>query len=210
MVIISFKKTTEIDLENFLRNTKSVVIQKNFDKRVISQLVKDYMHILENDVSVSKYCEQPFSITYQSRKVIKEFVPDYYVLYTDGSEKVVTLNQGLMDTREILEVKEIFRRNKIELHLLEITEGIINVIYNYKFLSNYHYSGQYINDLDIQLVFKTIDRLKRITIKNLLDEIGISFERKAEILYVTWYLLSAKLLNFNEQEKISLNTIIWG
>lgn len=49
MVIISYKKTSEIDFRNFLINTDSIIIQKHPEKNVSHFLTRDYMHILENE-----------------------------------------------------------------------------------------------------------------------------------------------------------------
>ncbi|MCT4074678.1 hypothetical protein HZP85_18645 [Elizabethkingia anophelis] len=208
MVIISFKKTFEIDLKNFLVHTDSLIIQKNPEKKVKTQLAEDYMHILENDFNVISYCEQPFKLNYYFKNSIKEFIPDYYVKYKDR-EEIIILNTGGYNIVELSEIESLLEKNKIEFRNLRPEDLDSNELFNYSFLSNYHNKGGQINDLDIQLVFKVVDRFKRLTVKNLIDELGKTFERKAEILYVIWYLVSSKLLNFNREEKLSLNTIIW-
>ncbi|MDV3674238.1 hypothetical protein CMU30_06830 [Elizabethkingia anophelis] len=208
MVIISFKKTFEIDLKNFLVHTDSLIIQKNPEKKVKTQLAEDYMHILENDFNVISYCEQPFKLNYYFKNSIKEFIPDYYVKYKDR-EEIIILNTGGYNIDELSEIESLLEKNKIEFQNLKPEDLDSNELFNYSFLSNYHNKGGQINDLDIQLVFKVVDRFKRLTVKNLIDELGKTFERKAEILYVIWYLVSSKLLNFNREEKLSLNTIIW-
>ncbi|WBS73139.1 hypothetical protein PF438_09490 [Elizabethkingia meningoseptica] len=208
MVIISFKKTFEIDLKNFLVHTDSLIIQKNPEKKVKTQLAEDYMHILENDFNVISYCEQPFKLNYYFKNSIKEFIPDYYVKYKDR-EEIIILNTGGYNIDELSEIESLLEKNKIEFQNLRPEDLNSNELFNYSFLSNYHNKGGQINDLDIQLVFKVVDRFKRLTVRNLIDELGKTFERKAEILYVIWYLVSSKLLNFNREEKLSLNTIIW-
>ncbi|WP_407498337.1 hypothetical protein [Elizabethkingia anophelis] len=208
MVIISFKKTFEIDLKNFLVHTDSLIIQKNPEKKVKTQLAEDYMHILENDFNVISYCEQPFKLNYYFKNSIKEFIPDYYVKYKDR-EEIIILNTGGYNIDELSEIESLLEKNKIEFQNLRPEDLNSNELFNYSFLSNYHSKGGQINDLDIQLVFKVVDRFKRLTVRNLIDELGKTFERKAEILYVIWYLVSSKLLNFNREEKLSLNTIIW-
>lgn len=211
MVIISFKKTFEIDSKNFLLNTDSLIIQKNSEKKVKSQFAKDYTHILENDYKVISYCEQPFKINYFFQNSVKKFIPDFYVKYDDQSECIIFFDLGLINISEIKEVENILKKNAIHYQrlTLESVESTSNLVFNYKFLSNYHNKGKYISDLDIQLIFKIVDKFKKITVKNLLDEIGITFERRAELLFIVWYLINSKLLNFNKEEKLSINTIIW-
>lgn len=209
MVIISSKKTYEIDLTKYLINTDSLIIQKTSEKKVTNQVVKDYMHILEKNDSVINYCEQPFKLNYFFKNLIKEFIPDFYVKYKNGEEELIILNIETRDTSELLEIKKILQKNKIKYSSLEYQEIDSNLLFNYKFLSNYCNRGRYINDMDIQAIFTIVDRFKKLTVNQLLDEVGKTFERRAEILYVTWYLVNSNLLNFNKEEKLSLNTIIW-
>ncbi|MDV3748957.1 hypothetical protein CMU21_14060 [Elizabethkingia anophelis] len=209
MVIISFKKTFEIDLKNFLVHTDSLIIQKNPEKRLKTQLAKDYMHILENNDNVISYSEQPFKLNYYFKNSIKEFIPDYYVKYENDQEEIIILNTGIYSMDELSEIESLLEKNKIQYRSLNPGDLDLNVMFNYSFLSGYYNKGGQINDMDIQLVFNVVDKFKRITVKNLIDEVGLTFERKAEILYVVWYLVNSKLLNFNKEEKLSLNTIIW-
>ncbi|MCT3630338.1 hypothetical protein HZQ35_18070 [Elizabethkingia anophelis] len=99
MVIISFKKTFEIDLKTFLVYTDSLIIQKNPEKRLNTQLAKDYMHILENNDNVISYSEQPFKLNYYFKNSIKEFIPDYYVKYENDREEIIILNTGIYSVR---------------------------------------------------------------------------------------------------------------
>ncbi|MDV3560387.1 hypothetical protein CMU69_12650 [Elizabethkingia anophelis] len=209
MVIISFKKTFEIDLKNFLVHTNSLIIQKNPEKRLKTQLAKDYMHILENNDNVISYSEQPFKLNYYFKNSIQEFIPDYYVKYENDQEEIIILNTGVYSTDELSEIESLLEKNKIQYRSLKPGDLDLNVMFNYSFLSGYYNKGGQINDMDIQLVFNVVDKFKKITVKNLIDEVGLTFERKAEILYVVWYLVNSKLLNFNKEEKLSLNTIIW-
>lgn len=209
MVIISYKKTHEIDLTDFLLNTDSLIIQKHPEKKVSHFLTRDYMHILENDENIISYCEQPFKINYFYEKSIREFIPDFYVKYESEQEKLIILNKGFINDQELLEIRKLLETNEINYQILQQHEVNTNLLFNYKFLSNYHNKGKFINDMDIHIICETVNKFKRLTIRQLLEELGKTFERKAEILYVTWYLVYGKLLNFNKEEKVSLNTIIW-
>ncbi|MFC5875206.1 hypothetical protein SAMN05443633_11419 [Chryseobacterium arachidis] len=210
MVIISYKKTHEIDFKNVLLNTDSLIIQKHPEKKVPHYWTRNYMHILENDNSIVSYCEQPFKINYFYKKSIREFIPDFYVKYENDREKLIILNKHLIDDQELQEIEKLLQTNKINYQILREHEINTNLLYNYMFLSTYHNKGKFINDVDIHMICETVNKFKRLTIKQLLEELGKTFERKAEILYVTWYLVYGKLLNFNREEKLSLNTIIWS
>lgn len=209
MVIISSKKTYEIDLTRYLINTDSLIIQKNSEKKITQQLTKDYMHVLERDDDVIKYCEQPFKINYFFKNLIKEFIPDFYVKYKNEEEELIILNIGSKNASELSEIEKILQKNSINFSILQHQDIDSNLLFNYKFLSNYYNKGRFINDMDIHTVFTIVDKFKKLTINQLLEEVGKTFERKAEILYVTWYLINSNLLNFNKEEKLSLNTIIW-
>ncbi|MGV2452920.1 UNVERIFIED_CONTAM: hypothetical protein POZ17_22145 [Ralstonia mannitolilytica] len=209
MVIISSKKVHEIDLTKYLRNTESLVIQKNPEKKITYELVRDYMHILEKDNNVISYCEQPFKVNYFFKNIIKEFVPDYYVKYKNDKEELIILNVGTKEASELLEIEKTLQKNTIKFSMLHYKDIDSNLLFNYKFLSNYYHKGRFINDMDIQTIFTIVDKFKKLTVSQLLEEVGKTFERKAEILYVTWYLINSNLLNFNKEEKLSLKTIIW-
>lgn len=210
MVIISCKKTYEIDFRHFLINTDSIIIQKHPEKNVSHFLTRDYMHILENDDEINAYCEQPFKINYFFKKSIREFIPDFYVRYEDEREELIIINKDIINKQELLIVETLLKENKMHYQILYPHEVNSNLMFNYKFLSTYHNKGKFINDIDIHIICNTVDKFQKLTVKQILEELGKTFERKAEILYVIWYLVYGKILKFNKEEKLSLNTIIWS
>lgn len=216
MVIISFKKSRKIG-RNSLSLTGQITSIKNNDfVEFESQLERNLTYILERRLDVEMYCEQPITIEYFEGSVKRHYTPDFYVKYFGGSEELIEVKyqKDLLEKKEALEGK--FRAAKEfctgnNLFFRVITEEDINSdeVFNSKFLSNYRRPPVKTNLGDIEYILETLVRFEKMTVSSLLDECSKDDQRKAELLFHVWYLISNYLINFNEEEKLSMNTLIW-
>lgn len=216
MVIISFKKSRKIG-RNSLSITGQISSVKNNDIiEFESQLERNLIYILERRVDVEIYCEQPIIIEYFDGNKKRKYIPDFYIKYFDGKEELIEVKyqNELLEKKEALEGKfkaarEFCNSNNILFKVL--TEDDINTceFFNSKFLSNYRRPAFKPNLGDIEYILNILNKFEKMTVNNLLDECSKDDNRKAELLFHIWYLISNYLIKFNEEENLSMNTLIW-
>ncbi|WP_265426819.1 TnsA endonuclease N-terminal domain-containing protein [Chryseobacterium sp. YIM B08800] len=216
MVIISFKKSRKIGRNSLSLTGQITSIKNNDTVEFESQLERNLTYILERRLDVEMYCEQPITIEYFEGSVKRYYTPDFYVKYFGGSEELIEVKyqKDLLEKKEVLEgkfraAKEFCTGNNMSFRV--ITEEDINSdeLFNSKFLSNYRRPPVKTNLGDIEYILETLARFEKMTVNNLLDECSKNDQRKAELLFHVWYLISNYLINFNEEEKLSMNTLIW-
>lgn len=216
MVIISFKKSRKIG-RNSLSITGQISSVKNNDIiEFESQLERNLIYILERRIDVEMYCEQPIIIEYFDGNKKRKYIPDFYIKYFDGKEELIEVKyqNELLEKKEVLEGKfkaarEFCNSNNILFRVL--TEDDINTceFFNSKFLSNYRRPPFKPNLGDIEYILNILNKFEKMTVNNLLDECSKDDSRKAELLFHIWYLISNYLIKFNEEENLSMNTLIW-
>lgn len=216
MVIISFKKSRKIE-RNSLSLTGHITSIKNNDVvEFESQLERNLTYILERRLDVVMYCEQPITIEYFEGNQKKRYTPDFYIKYFDGSEEIIEVKyqKDLLEKKDELEAKfkaakEMCDANNISFRVITEDDINSNALFNSKFLSNYRRPIIKTNLGDIEYILENLDRFEKMTVNHLLDQCTKDEYRKAELLFHVWYLISNYLINFNEEEKLSMNTVIW-
>ncbi|SHL29276.1 TnsA endonuclease C terminal [Chryseobacterium carnipullorum] len=216
MVIISFKKSRKIGKNSFSLTGQISSVKNNSIIEFESQLEMNLTYLLERRCDVSMYCEQPIEIEYFDGNTTRKYIPDFYVQYHNGEQEIIEVKyeKDLLEKKELLEPKfkaarEFCNSNNISFKIL--TESQINTpqMFNSKFLANYKTPRFKTNLGDIEYILDTLEKLEQTTITNLINECSSDDNRKAELLFHLWYLVSNYLINFNEEEKLSMNTLIW-
>ncbi|WP_276877379.1 TnsA endonuclease N-terminal domain-containing protein [Chryseobacterium joostei] len=216
MVIISFKKSRKIGRNCFSLTGQIFSVKNNNLIEFESQLERNLTYLLERRRDVTMYCEQPIEIEYFDGNIKRKYIPDFYVQYQDGSQEIIEVKyeKDLLEKKDFLELKfkaarEFCSSNNLTFKIL--TEKEINTprMFNSKFLANYKTPRFRTNLGDIEYILDTLDKLEETTVTDLINACSFDQNRRAELLFHLWYLVSNYLINFNEEEKLSMNTLIW-
>lgn len=216
MVIISFKKSRKIGRNSFSITGQIFSVKNNSLIEFESQLERNLTYILERRRDVRMYCEQPIEIEYFDKNTKRKYIPDFYVQYQNGQQEIIEVKyeKELLEKKDLLEPKfkaanEFCNSNNISFKILTETHINTHQMFNSKFLANYKTPRFKTNLGDIEYILDTLGKLEQTTVTNLINECSSDDNRKAELLFHLWYLVSNYLVNFNEEEKLSMNTLIW-
>lgn len=229
--MLNFKKRVrEIPLKN---SSLSGVINIGQAKKSIqfeSSLERDFIYHLEFNWEVFEYLEQPLEIIYlDSFGKQRKYTPDFAISFnTKRPNEIIEIKyeSTLISKREELEVKFHAAREFCKKHgfiFKVVTEKYVREekgieLENYKFLSRYRDYFSNINtnvtafpgqNFDVSLLHRTIIRVKKTTVKSLVEICAQDEDKKAELIFLTWVLIATRLIKVNLSEKLSLNSIIW-
>lgn len=223
------KRVREILLKKFSLTGVINISQVNKPVQFESSLERDYIYLLEFNSNVKFYLEQPLEIKYEDYNGKKrKYTPDFIVEYFDGKIELIEIKYKsvLISKRDELEIKfeaakKFCKKNQFEFKV--ITDDYIRIekeseLINYKFLSRYK---SFFKNIDLQksafepyyndfnLISKKINEIKKCTIIELVNKCANDEDKKAEIIFLTWYLIANKLIYTDFTIKLSLNSIIW-
>lgn len=216
MVIVSLKKTRKIPLNNLSLTGHVISVKNNDIIEFESSLERDFVYLLEYNQNVLNYCEQPIQIEYFNNNRKYHYIPDFYVKYLDNTQDIIEIKyeKDLLEKSKDFEVKfkaanEFCSLNGFNFRI--ISEKDINPIevFNYRFLSYYKYPFSEINSGDIELILNKLKIFKKMTVNLLLESLSRDQDRKAELLYVVWHLVSNHLINYQSNEKLNMNSLLW-
>ncbi len=223
------KRVREILLKKFSLTGVINISQVNKPVQFESSLERDFIYLLEFNSNVKFYLEQPLEIKFEDLEGKKrKYTPDFIVEYFDGKIELIEIKYKsvLISKRDELEVKfdaakKFCKKNKFEFKV--ITDEYIrnekeSELINYKFLSRYRSFFKNINlnksaferhNSDFNLITIKINELQKCTIIELVNNCANDDDKKAEIIFLTWYLIANKLIYTDFSIKLSLNSIIW-
>ena len=219
-VMVSFKKSRNIPIKDFSLSGSINSIKNNESIEFESSLERDYISILEFENEVKKYCHQPVKIYYDNDK--KYYVPDFYVEYINGKKEIIEIkysNDLLLKyenykskfeaAREFCSINNIDFKIITEIDIRNVYLSNIRFLLRYSF--NYHSGGviPISSTSDLELIKDTVKKLKNCTPKILLEELVNENERKAELLYLLWFLVSEKQIKVDLNSKLNMNSKIW-
>ena len=194
-----------------------------------STLEKDFMYLLEYDITVKNYLEQPLKIKYQDSKGKNfEHTPDFIIDYFDGKPtKLVEIKYETILRNQNKELQERINATKMfcQVHNLEfsiITDSFIQKekkieLLNYKFLERYRNFFEKINkketaypifNTDVALLRSKMKILKSCTVQYLIDYITEDKNKQAELIFLTWFMVSNRFFIADLSQKLTLNSII--
>lgn len=224
------KRVREITAKRFsltgVVNSKRLKTTIQFE----SSLERDFIYLLEYDDNVKYYLEQPLEIKYvDSQGNDRRYYPDFLIEYfNEQIPRLVeikyesTLISKGAELREKFHAAKLFCENKgfefCVITDLQIRSERVIELNNYKFLDRYKNFFCNINkedsafpefNTDLQLLFSEMEKQKKITVENLLNEITDDKEKQAELIFLTWYMVSNNFLYTNLKEKLTLKSLIW-
>lgn len=219
-IMTSFKKSREIPIKEYSLSGSIVSIKNNEIIEFESSLERDFICLIEFDTDVIKYCHQPIKIYFNDDK--NYYVPDFYVEYRNGKKEVIEIkySDDILVNHDLYKnkfkaAKEFCQKNGITFKILTEIDVRNEYLENVKFLLRYSTSYRHggvipINSAkDIELIKTKIRALKSSTPNLLLSSITDSLEKRAELLYLIWYLVLINEIKTDLKIKLTMNSKIW-
>ncbi|TRX34988.1 heteromeric transposase endonuclease subunit TnsA [Flavobacterium sp. ZT3R18] len=215
-MITSFKRVRKILANNFSVTGHICSIKNNEHVEFESSLERDFIYLLEYNLEVKRYYEQPIKIHYLDENIEKYYVPDFYVEYWDGTKELVEVKyvQELEEKNSELSIKfkaaELFcKDNNISFkiyseHLIRTPLG-----WNAKFLNYYRYPKFDLNLDEATMIRNRLKKLNESTPAIIIKDMANDESKQAELLYLLWYLIANYSITFDNDKKLSMNTLIW-
>jgi hypothetical protein len=209
------------------------ICSKKLDKSIQfeSSLEKDFIYLIEFDRKVSSYLEQPIVIPYidskgKNRKYIPDFVVNYYDKFRKDEIIEIKYESELLQKKEELEEKfESARKYCINNDLVfrVITDAYIRdekhiLLKNIKFLSryrdffdkiDYEATGLHFDTSYACILLDKVEQYDNCTINKLINSITNDWEKKAELIFLTWYLIANNFVECDLNSPLNLNSTIW-
>lgn len=224
------KRVREITAKRFsltgVVNSKRLKTTIQFE----SSLERDFIYLLEYDDNVKYYLEQPLEIEYvDSQGNKRQYYPDFLIEYFDEQiPRLVEIKYESTLISKVSELREKFHAAKLfceekGFEFCVITDLQIRSekkieLNNFKFLDRYKSFYRNINkeksafpefNTDIKLLLSEMEKQKKITVENLLNEITDNKEKQAELIFLTWYMVSNNFFIANLSEKLTLKSLVW-
>lgn len=212
----SYKKIREI-YPNKLSVTGQINSIKNNERiEFESSLERDYIYLLEFDIEVKRYYEQPIKIYYTEDNIEKYYVPDFIVEYWNGSKEIIEIkySQELEEKRTILSTKfnaakELCKKNGLTFKIINEHSIRTPLGWNAKFLHYYKYTNFDLNLEELTIIRNELLELKKSTPIDLIQTLAKDERKQAELLYLLWYGIATYSISFDYQKKLNMNTVIW-
>lgn len=195
-----------------------------------SSLERDYIYFLEFNWEVYQYLEQPLEIIYFDKLGKKrKYTPDFAVSFvTKRPNEIIeikyesTLKLKEEELKEKFEAAKKFCKENGFIFKV-VTEKYIREekgveLGNYKFLSRYRDYFSNVNkkdtafpglNPDVTLLRTNIKNIRETTIKELVNISTKDEDKKAELIFLIWYLIAVRTIKVNISEKLNLNSKIW-
>lgn len=224
-----FKRVREIPLKSSSLSGEINSICRNDSVQFESSLERDFVYMLEFDINVNKYIEQPIEINYIDIKgKNRKYTPDFLVEYFDKNVEIIEIKYESVLLKKIDELeikfnaaKEFCIKNQFNFRLItdkEIRIDKFDELANYKFLFRYKNffhkiisTEQYYYNLQKDLIklYDLIYKLQKCSIKELIDKCSNNQEEKSQFIFLTWCMLADNLIKADLTIKLNLDTIIW-
>ena len=216
-LIISLKKVRNIGLKSFSLSGRVVSLKRNDLVSFESSLERDFIHCLEFDKSVIAYYEQPLKIFYEVNNSKRYYVPDFYVQYLgDRRDEIIEikykydLQKNKRKYRDKFEAARQFcKANNLKFIVKDETDVRTPYMFNSKFLLPYMISKQDIDFTDVHVLENSLKTLGESTPEELILKSNCNDERKAELIYVLWFMLANDDIKVNLNEKLTMQSKIW-
>jgi len=223
------KRIRNIPLKE-ISSAGSYITRKNCNSKEIqfeSSLEMDFIYLLEFDIEVEYYTEQPLAIKYlDNENKERLYYPDFYIHYFDANKKdniiEVKYFNDLKKNEKELGRKFNAARDFCKLHSLDfiiITEREIrkerDYLRNIKFLSRFRFNIASANDSSKEdvlvglLIIKTIRNSKTMSIESLIKELKKENIRPEQSQYYLWILIANNFVRCDLTKKLKMKSIVW-
>lgn len=218
-------------------NFKYSSLSGNISSKKINQIIqfessleRDFIYLLEFDDSVKSYLEQPMIIKYNDLKnAERKYTPDFFISYHDKYRKdeliEIKYKKTLAEDKKLQFKLESARHFCIKNNMLFriITEDYVRIenkikLENFKFLSRHKSFFENINRQetgfpyfmgDIFQLKSKIKELRKCTVNELVNSCCKDRDKKAELIFLTWWLVSNYSIEIDFSQKLSLDSLIW-
>jgi hypothetical protein len=182
-----------------------------------SALERDFCCLIEFDLAISSYVEQPVAVEYRLTERRHKYTPDFLIRYLDGRPAVLAEIKYRADLRaNWAEYKPKFRAAKqyaatkgwvFRLY----TEAEIQTLYlnNAKFLLRFRSFHHPPRPESAQLLLNVLAQQDESTPETLLRTASPEHDRQAELLPALWQLVSNGLVGCNLFQPLTMNSPIW-
>jgi hypothetical protein len=188
-----------------------------------SSLERDFLNILEFDIYVKEYCEQPLSIEYLENGAIRTYTPDFIVYYRDDIELTSDFKPMLCEIKPRTNLKKNWRELKPKFKAAVkyakergwtfkiITEKEIRNEYldNVKFLSYFRNQHDKIDQSDFSFLLMKLKELRITSPEELLALACRDDTKRAELIYTLWYMISNYFIRCDLNVKLTMRSEIW-
>jgi hypothetical protein len=216
MVIISFKKQRKIDLSKVSLTGHITSVKNNTIVDFESSLERDFIFLLEHDAEISKYYEQPIKINYFESGFNKYYVPDFFVEYYDNRKVIVEVKykKDLIENKKKYETKfnaaKLFcEKNNFEFQIISENQIRTEKLFNAKFLLYYKNPLLKLDHNYVRVIHRKVKKMKRISVIDLVESMTGDYQKKAELIYVVWYMVANELLYYEKNCKLTMNSLVW-
>ncbi|SMO53830.1 TnsA endonuclease C terminal [Chryseobacterium rhizoplanae] len=223
------KRVREISLKSFSLSGVINIDQLKNPIQFESSLERDYIFLLEYDQTVKQYLEQPLKIKYiDNNKKQRTYIPDFIVEHFDNrptelieikytstlKAKKDELEQKFKAARKYCQRNNLIFKVADEIH---IREDRATELYNYKFLHRYKNYFHNINkdrtafpilNENLVLLRTKLKELKKCTVSELVAHSAKDSDKQAELIFLTWYMVSNNFIKIDLTKKLTLNSII--
>jgi hypothetical protein len=231
MILKLKKRVREISFKS--SSLSGQICSKKLNKSIQfeSSLEKDFIYLIEFDIKVCSYLEQPIEISYiDSSGKNRKYTPDFLVNYHDKFRKdeiiEIKYESELIEKKDELEAKfESARKYCIanDLVFRVISDTYIRdekhiLLKNIKFLSryrdffdkiDYEATGLHFDTSYACILLDKIEQYESFTVNQLINTITNDWEKKAELIFLTWYLIANNFIECDLNSPLNLNSAIW-
>lgn len=213
---ISAKKQSEISLKDLCFTGSVSSVKKNDDILYMSSLECDFISIIEFDKAILRYFVKPFKISYYKANALKCFIPSFYIEYCNGIKDVIEIKYSddlehnqLLFKKKFEIVEKFCQDNSFNFKVLTEKEIQTDRLFNATFLLSYRYPKFGFNINDTQFVICILEQYGKLTVQQLLDFALEDEAGKYSLLYTVWYMVANYMVNFNDDARLSMQTVLW-
>ncbi|GAB3636707.1 TnsA endonuclease N-terminal domain-containing protein [Hymenobacter arcticus] len=178
---------------------------------------------MEFDNRVESFCEQPVTIEYVHKGLLRHYTPDVLVYYRADLEGTQATRPQLCEVKYRADLKqnwaELKPRFMAALHYAArrgwqfklMTEREIRTDYlvNVRFLLNYLGAHAQVTQMDQGLLMSLMRDIRLTTAEELLLMATADRAKRAELLYTLWHLVAVGLIHCDLTIELSLQTELW-
>lgn len=228
MMLNFIKRVREVNLKY---SSLSGVVNINSVRQPIqfeSSLERDFIYLLEFDREIKQYLEQPLEIGYsddlgKNRRYIPDFIVFYYSRQTEVIE--IKYESTLIDKKDELKFKFSAATeycNKQGFLFKIITNKYIREergieLQNSIFLSRYKcfFDNMEKNriahsslSMNLILLSQMMRNLGEVSVRELVCKSTPDEHKRAELIFLTWYMVASNLLYVNMMEKLTIDSLV--
>ncbi|PTB96332.1 heteromeric transposase endonuclease subunit TnsA [Marivirga lumbricoides] len=188
-----------------------------------SSLERDFIQITDFNPYVSRFIEQPLTISYTDEVGSgRTYTPDFLIFYKNDNPRQQKMKPLLVEVKYREELKKNWSKYKPKFKAASqlcrekdwdfrfITEREIrgDYLFNVKFLNNYRNSDD-VRIEDVSYLLDNLQVMKETTPKDLLSATCYSEKRKGFLLYTLWHMVAIDMIKMDLSLRISMNSLIW-